>query len=165
MESKTIDGVLTYLCEELGGDWFLTGGTLVRLNFDASRGTEDIDLVRIRHQTLSDDVAKDRLFQWLIARGLGPEWVNSAVEPFVREVPDWEKNVILLRSGSRGNIFRPNLTLFVYLKIRRGTEVDITDISKAVAACSEGFDEKLFRSWSSSAVANRFEKYRQRLGL
>lgn len=43
MESKTLNEVLDYLGNELGGDWLLAGGSLVRLKFDATRGTEDMD--------------------------------------------------------------------------------------------------------------------------
>ncbi len=53
MDSQKIDEILKYLCNELGGDWFLTGGALVRIAFDPSRGTEDVDFVRIRHPSLS----------------------------------------------------------------------------------------------------------------
>jgi hypothetical protein len=40
MDSKRLDEILAYLCEDLGGDWLLTGGALVRHEFDASRGAE-----------------------------------------------------------------------------------------------------------------------------
>lgn len=156
METKTIEEILSYLCEELGGDWFLTGGALVRLIFDADRGTEDVDLVRIRHSELSDEAAKNQLFRWLIDRELGPEWVNSAVEPFVREVPGWESEVVLFRSGAKGRVLRPTITLFVYLKLRRGTEIDLLDIEKAISKCPEKLDEARLLAWGNARVNERF---------
>lgn len=48
MDTNKLQSVLDYLCKEVGGDWLLAGGALVRLKFDASRGTEDMDIVRIR---------------------------------------------------------------------------------------------------------------------
>lgn len=166
MESKTIEEVLAFLCENLGGDWLLTGGALVRLNFDENRGTEDLDLVRIRHPELSDEAAKNQLFKWLIQRGLGPEWVNSAVEPFVREVEEWDREVVLLRDGPRGKIFRPCLTLFVYLKLRRGSEIDLADIQKAAENCVERFDEAKFLTWAkgNKLLLIRYQSIKSWLG-
>jgi hypothetical protein len=165
IESKTLQEVLTYLKDELGGDWLLTGGSLVRLGFDSSRGTEDIDLVRIRHPEFSDEKSRNELFQWLLKRGLGPEWVNTAVEPFVREVPSWERELVRLQSGTRGQIFRPNLTLFVYLKLRRGSEIDLGDIRTVAPQCPEGFDEARFMSWADQKLQTRFRAQRSALGI
>lgn len=165
MDTKTINEILGYLCETLGGDWLLTGGSLVRLGFDGNRGTEDVDLVKIRHSQLTDEAAKNALFQWLLQRGLGPEWVNSAVEPFIREVREWEDELILFRSGSLGQIFRPNLTLFTYLKLRRGSDIDLRDIQQALPCCPEGFSEPKFLSWANETLKAKFMKYRFQLGL
>lgn len=147
IKSKQLDEILSFLVEELGGDWLLTGGALVCLNFDESRGTEDVDLARIRHLEISPEASLQKLYQWLIQRGLGPEWVNTAVEPFVQEVPDWKNESIVIRQGAKGRVFRPNLTLFTYLKLRRGTEIDLTDVERASEKCPEGFHEKKFHTW------------------
>lgn len=165
IDVKQLEEVMTYLCEELGGDWLLTGGALVRLNFDASRGTEDIDLVRISHPALSDEATRTQLFRWLMSRNLGPEWVNTAVEPFVREVANWENEILIIRTGTAGKIYRPNLTLFTYLKLRRGTEIDLLDIKKAVPKCPEGFDEKKFLKWANEVVEARYRKERAKLSF
>ena len=141
------------------------GGALVRLNFDSSRGTEDIDLVRMNHPELSDTAAKNTLYKWLIKKGLGPEWVNSAVEPFIREIQEWETEVVPLQTGARGKVYRPTLTVFVYLKLRRGTEIDLMDIKKAVPKCPEGFDEKKFMKWADDATKKKFTKLRANLGI
>ena len=165
MKTETIQEIINFLCQELGGDWFLTGGALVRLKFDSSRGTEDLDFVRINHPTLSDEAAKDIFFRWLMNKNLGPEWVNSAVEPFVKEVPNWQKETVLIEKGSKGRIFRPNQTLFIYLKLKRGSEIDFNDILIAKKKCSEKFDEKKFLSWADEKLKNKFLKFRDSLGL
>ncbi|MBS1960844.1 MAG: hypothetical protein JST04_01405 [Bdellovibrionales bacterium] len=165
MEPQTIEEILAHLIEEIGGDWLLAGGALVRLNFDADRGTEDIDLARMGHPTLSAQAALNEFYRWLIARGDGPERVNTAVEPFLEEVPHWNKEVVELRKGSRGRIYRPNLTLFVYLKLRRGTEIDLEDVRKAAPNCQEGFDEAKFLSWGNEATSAKFRRARKSLGL
>lgn len=165
LDSRVVDEILAYLCDDLGGDWLLTGGALVRLEFDAERGTEDVDLVRIRHRELSDEAARSLLFKKVMALGLGPEWVNTAVEPFVREVPDWEVQTVEIRDGKKGRVFRPNLTLFVYLKLRRCSEVDLQDIVKAAESCPEGFDLARFEAWADSGLRERLERNRTRLGF
>ena len=152
MDIHQIDSILKFLCDELGGDWFLTGGSLVRLEFDAQRGTEDMDLVRIRDELQSEERSRTRLFQWLMQNQLGPEWVNTAVEPFVKRVPNWENEVIELRSGKLGRVFRPNLTLFIYLKLGRGTSADWKDIEKAIPHCPEGFNWNKFESWATEKI-------------
>ena len=165
MEVKDVEEILDYLANTLGGDWLLTGGALVRLSFDASRGTEDVDLARMGHPHLSGDALLNQFYQWLIARGHGPEWVNTAVEPFLHEVPQWREETVVLKVGSKGKLFRPNLTLFTYLKIRRGTEIDLEDIRRARAQCPETFDETQFRKWAQKETLARFESSRAALGL
>lgn len=164
-DSTKIAEVLTYLCDEVGGDWLLAGGSLVCLKFDADRGTEDIDIMRIRHSHLSDEAAKNELFKWLIANGLGPEWVNAAMEPFVKAANGWESEIVEIKTGKKGRIFRPTLTLFTFLKLRRGTEIDLRDIVSARKSCPEKFDETKLKSWSNEAVWNRFQKVRKQIGF
>jgi hypothetical protein len=155
-----------HLCENLGGDWLLTGGTLVRLLFDAGRGTEDIDLARVAHPELSPERALTELYLFLRTLGLGPEIVNAAVEPFVHEVPDWRGELVTIRQGARGRIFRPTLTLFSYLKLRRGTPIDLEDIRAAVRYCGAAeFDAGKFARWADAELAGRFARVRLQLGL
>jgi len=165
MDEVIIKEVVAYLCNDLGGDWFLTGGSLVRLKFDDTRGTEDMDFVQISHFNLSEVSAKNELYKWLIKKGLGPEWINDAVEPFVRQVSDWKNELVEIESGLVGKVFRPNLTLFVYLKLNRASDIDLKDILIVAPQCHEGFDEKKFRTWVDQKILNRFEKHRRQIGI
>ena len=158
MDTSDIEKILNYLCQELGGEWLIAGGSLVRLAFDSSRGTEDLDLMRVKDSAQSNDASRNKLYQWLIARGLGPEWVNDAMEPFVREADGWEGQLVLLREGTKGKIYRPSLTLFVFLKLRRGTDIDIEDIKKAIPFCKEGFDPSVFKKWNHPNVKKNFAR-------
>ena len=47
MEHQTIEKLLALLCQEIGGDWLLAGGSLIQLEVNDARATEDIDLVNI----------------------------------------------------------------------------------------------------------------------
>ncbi|MGK5088937.1 hypothetical protein WDW86_15370 [Bdellovibrionota bacterium FG-2] len=144
---------------------FLTGGSLVKFEFESGRATEDIDIVRIRHDTLSDEASRNELYRWLIQRGSGPEWVNTAVEPFLNEVPDWKKEVVLIRNGSAGNIFRPSLTLFIFLKLRRGTPIDFQDIGHAIKHCPEGVEINKLKLWGSAPICEKYRKIAVSFGL
>ena len=164
IEATELEKIIKFLTDELGGDWFLTGGSLVKLAFDQSRGTEDVDFLRLAHPELSENKSKHLLYQWLIANGLGPEWVNTAVEAFVQDIPEWQKEVVLLREGNRGRLYRPTLTLFVYLKLRRGTEIDLADVQCAIPFCTEGFDKHKFLSWADEKTADRLKSCRTLFG-
>jgi hypothetical protein len=41
MEATTLEKFLQYLIDDIGGDWLLAGGSLVRLIFDETRGAEE----------------------------------------------------------------------------------------------------------------------------
>jgi hypothetical protein len=166
MEVVKIEGLLEKICQTVGGDWLLVGGSLVQIEYDAERGTEDIDLVPISHPTLSDVRAQDELFKAAKALGLEPENVNSAARFFVGEIPEWQIEVVSFREGPAGRIFRPSLNLFVALKLKRGTEVDLGDIRSAVK--KEGlkaFVETRFREIADAKTQARFDSLRASLGL
>jgi hypothetical protein len=166
MENEKVESVLRYLCDTLGGDWLLAGGSLVRLIFDARRGTEDIDLARVAHPVLSEESALNRLYVHVRSLGLGPEHVNPAFQAFLRQVPDWMGELVLLREGARGRIYRPSLTLFAYLKLLRGTPIDVEDVRSAVACLGPGeFMESRFRAWAAPEIQERFERHRAAIGL
>lgn len=166
LDLTKIQRLLDKVCQEIGGDWLLTGGSLVSLRFDSSRGTEDIDLVNVRHPTLEPMPLQTKLF--LEAKGLGltPEAVNSAASFFVRQVPGWEKHLKEIQVGPQGKVFRPDLTLFVRLKLGRATPVDLADIAAAVRACGPAeFNETIFRRWATADQLKLFEGHRGRWGL
>ena len=146
----------------------LAGGSLVQLMFDSQRGTQDIDLINIRHARLSEIPLQTELFLLAKSLGLTPENVNSAISFFVRQVPEWQTQIVLIREGKEGRVYRPTLTLFVYLKLGRGSEIDFQDIAAAVKSCGVAeFDEALLQSWckSPSTVYQKFQTIRARLGL
>lgn len=140
MEKAKADEILEKLCQEIGGDWLLLGGTLVQLYYDGARSTEDIDLVQMAHPSKSKEVAQDELFRFTMSRwGMGPEYVNLAVEFFVRDLSGWEAEIQVYRHGPKGRVFRPSLTLFCALKVRRGSELDLRDLKTAID--KEGADQ------------------------
>lgn len=166
MDSKTIEALIEEICQKIGGEWLLVGGSLVQVEYDGARATEDIDLVPIRHPTLSDVKSQDALFKAAAVLGLDAESVNSAARFFLSETPDWHDDAEEWRRGPLGAVYKPSLALFTALKLRRGTEVDISDIQSAVRKEGRGaFREARFRRFADARVQTKFDLLRARLGL
>ncbi len=129
MEKTKIEKIMHEICHKIGGDWLLVGGALVQIHYNGGRATEDIDLVHIRHKNKSKEIVQDELYKYALKSwGMGPEFINLSVEFFVHELKGWEKEIVLLSEGPSGRFFRPSLTLFCALKMRRATELDQDDI-------------------------------------
>ena len=47
VDAKFLEEILETLTDTVGGDWLLAGGSLVRLVFDDTRSTEDVDIARM----------------------------------------------------------------------------------------------------------------------
>ncbi len=166
METSKITAVIDEICQKIGGSWLLTGGGLVQLHFKAERATEDVDLVPIHHDRLSDVAAQNQLFQSAIRLGLGPENVNSAAQFFVNQIPDWKSHVVLLKSGAEGSVYRPDLTLFIVLKLHRATPIDLEDIASAVQALGKSeFNFENFKKMGNDITLKRFLSHQANWGL
>ncbi len=160
METTKIEAILDHLCQNIGGDWLLVGGALVQLHINAERATEDIDLAFISHSKKTLNLAQNELFQYSMQNlNIGPESVNLAVDFFLNEISDWRENCVLIQSGTQGRIFRPNLSLFVALKMRRASTIDINDIKEAMKLFPRPeFDEHKIAKWLND---ERFELFKK----
>jgi hypothetical protein len=166
VDSQTVEALLSDLCQNVGGDWLLAGGSLVLIEFGGGRPTEDIDIVNLTHPTLSPVASQTELFRAALRLGLSAENVNSPVGFFVNEIPGWQSHLVEMRTGPKGRIFRPDLALLVTLKLRRGTETDLEDLRVAFAKAGlKEFDEAAFRQMASREIQSRFSKLRKTLGL
>ncbi len=123
MDRQRIDAVVQAVADRLDGEWLLVGGSLVALWIDTGRTTEDIDLVPVRG---SKD-ARMALLGLAADLGLPVEALNSAADFFVERIPKWTDEIVVLRKGKRGTVYRPSPTLFLLLKIRRMSEEDLAD--------------------------------------
>jgi hypothetical protein len=66
---ENLNLALDYLCQNFGGQWLLLGGSLIRFDVDSTRGTHDIDLVRLDLESISE---KTRLITEMKALGVSP---------------------------------------------------------------------------------------------
>src|SRR6185437_3743829 len=158
MEISKIRKILEELCQNIGGDWLLVGGALVQIEFNAERATEDIDLARIASTAKSEAVLQTELFRFSMRElQVGPESLNLAVSPFLDDIKGWRDECKLLQTGSNGSVFRPSLSLFIALKMKRASSIDLSDVREALKHWpSEELDEKKLQSW---LTPERFKKY------
>ncbi len=117
----------------LTGEWLLVGGAAAAVWFDASRRTEDVDLIGLAG-TAEERIA---LMDFAVAAGLSPEVVNSAADYFVRRIPGWREAIEVLHRGPNATIYRPSPTLFLLLKIGRLSEKDLADCVELIAFARE----------------------------
>lgn len=122
LDNKTLKKFLEIAGEKLSGDWILIGGTVLPVLGIHHRATVDIDFVskNKKEETLKLMEIADEL-------GLSVETINQAGAFFLYQVPNFEDELILLYKGSRAKIFRPNLLLYLKLKIKRLSESDFLD--------------------------------------
>lgn len=158
METSKIRKILEELCQKIGGDWLLVGGALVQIEISAERATEDIDLALIASSEKSEAALQTELFRFTMSQlNTGPESVNLAVTPFLNEIPGWRSECKLLQTGPAGSIYRPNLTLFIALKMKRASGIDLSDVRQALKKWpSHELDEEKLRSW---ITPEHFQKY------
>ena len=83
MEVAKIQALIHEICHKIGGEWLLVGGSLVQMEYNGARATEDIDLIRLRHPTHSEVRSQDELFKAAYRHGLDPGSLNSAAKFFV----------------------------------------------------------------------------------
>jgi len=127
LDRARIEQVLEAITER-EGEWLLVGGAFVALWLEPRRTTEDIDIVGLR------GTPEERYALMDVAEQLGlpVEAVNSAADFFVHRIDGWREQITILRKGARGTIYRPTVTLFVLLKMRRLSERDLDDCEAAL---------------------------------
>jgi hypothetical protein len=167
IEAPRIRLLLDEICGKLGGTWLLGGGSLVLLEFDPQRVAHNVDLVpvNVKSGILQLQRQVDSLAHPL---GFTTAQVRALALGYLEEVPDWIRYSVELKSYSLGRLIRPDLTLFTYLKLRRGTEKDIADVRAAVAKLGRReFNVAAFASWAQSRadMLHRYQDTRAALGL
>lgn len=132
LDRARIERFVARAADELEGDWLLIGGAAAAIWFSPDRMTEDIDLVG----SSGTNAERLRLMEVAEAEGLPVEAVNSAADFFVRRIPDWNRETVLLRRGASAAIYRPTATMFLLFKIRRLGEQDLADCLSLIAWCA-----------------------------
>ena len=108
----------------LSGSWVIIGGSVLQLLNISARTTEDIDVAGPQTATQADILTLMEISQSL---GLPIETINQAGAFFLHKIENWEKKLILVHKEGKASIYRPNLELFLRLKIARLSESDLED--------------------------------------
>ena len=133
--------IIAEAADRLEGDWVLVGGGAAALWFDAARMTEDVDLVPVS----PDPAARYQLLDLADALGVPVEALNSAADFFLRRLDGWQDDLVLVSEGRRGRVFRPGPALFLRLKLRRLSALDLADcegLLDHLAREGTGFDAR-----------------------
>lgn len=110
--------------DELRGDWVIIGGTVLPLLGIMHRTTVDIEIAG------PEDTGQEQIVVLMeIAERLGlpVEAINQAGAYFLRKIDGWETMLEILRKGKKAIVYRPDVTLFILLKLQRLTESDLSD--------------------------------------
>ena len=115
--------------DTLTGDWVLIGATLLPLLGISQRTTTDIDLIG-----MTPDQNQQTLDLMMIAEQLGMpiESINQAAAYFLFKIPNFKDHLVLLHRGKTSTLYRPDLYLFLALKINRLSETDLDDCLKFI---------------------------------
>ena len=124
LDVQTLQKFLKIAGDRLHGNWVVMGGTVLPLLGNPIRSTVDIDLAGP-----SQASQKDTLILMEIAEELGlpVETINQAGAFFLFQIKGWENKVVELHKGKTAVFFRPNVDLFLELKIHRLNESDLSD--------------------------------------
>lgn len=124
ISSRILKKFMTLAGDQLQGHWVIIGGAIMPLLDEKARVTIDIDIAGPASATQSDT-----LKIMAIAEGLGlpVEAINQAGAFFLHKIKTWEEDLVLLHAGRTASFFRPNVTLFLLLKLQRFTETDAAD--------------------------------------
>lgn len=106
----------------------VVGGAFAALKLRRDRLTQDVDIMGLEN-TNAERLA---LMELAEQEGYPIETMNSAVDYFVRKIPDWESHLVELYRGQKSVVYGPDLTLFVMLKVGRMSEQDLADCLDAV---------------------------------
>ena len=109
---------------QLSGDWVILGGSVLTLRGISYRVTNDIDLAGPQEATQEQLLI---LFGIAEELGLPIEAINQAAAFFLYQIKDWRNHLIKVHSGRGANFFCPDDTLFLRLKFRRLSEIDLSD--------------------------------------
>ncbi len=122
---KLVDRFVDLVLKELEGDWVIIGGVVPYLLGSSERPTLDIDIAGPDEATQADTLKLMDIAQTL---GLPVESINQAASFFLKKIPGWQKQLVLIRSNQHCKVYRPNIELYFTLKLQRASESDIADL-------------------------------------
>ena len=124
ISQNNYDLFLKNILEQIDCDWLIIGGSLLVLLRASERATTDIDICSLGELT---NERRLQLMDIALQSGLPIEAINPAADFFLKQIPGWKESLILFKSGTNGNLYRPSIELYFKLKLNRSSQSDILD--------------------------------------
>lgn len=124
IDQKILKKFIKIAGDKLNGRWILIGGTVLPLLGIEHRVTTDIDFVGPATAPQSEVLKLMEIAEQL---GLPVESINQAGAYFLRKISGFEKHLVEVHKGKSATIYRPDVTLFLKLKMARLSETDLED--------------------------------------
>ena len=137
LDTRLLAQFLVKAGRKLKGEWVLLGGTLLPAVGIDVRATVDIDLVGLGKKEAAQQLELMSLAESL---GLPVESVNQAAAFFLKKIGYTKADLIVLEQGPSATIYRPSLSLYWRLKMRRLSETDLQDCEHYFNFCTSSGD-------------------------
>ncbi|MBW2263451.1 MAG: hypothetical protein JRG91_15910 [Deltaproteobacteria bacterium] len=124
--------------QRLSGDWVVMGGGVLPLLGIEHRVTVDVDIAGPESAGQEQTLALMHIAEEL---GLPVEAINQAGAFFLHRIEGWREELVTVHEGPGATIHRPNVTLFMLLKIPRLSEADLSDCLEMLRWASRGGEE------------------------
>jgi hypothetical protein len=124
IDQKLLKRLVKLAGDRLEGRWVLLGGTLLPWLGIDYRVTTDIDLAGLGRADQGQTLELMKIAEEL---GLPIESINQAAAYFLMKLQPFEKHLIPLHQGESAEILRPDLFLFLMLKVGRLSASDLMD--------------------------------------
>jgi hypothetical protein len=127
VDRKLLERFVRMAGRTLSGDWVVIGGCVLPLIGLEHRVTVDIDIAGPEKAGQDQTLALMGIAEKL---GLPIEAINQAGAYFLRRIKGWERDLVVVHEGPKARILRPNVTLFILLKVSRMSESDLSDCTE-----------------------------------
>ncbi|GJL65624.1 MAG: hypothetical protein NPIRA05_05950 [Nitrospirales bacterium] len=154
ISKELLDQFFELASEKLSGEWILLGGSVLPFVGRPIRATVDIDLATT---SLRGGEHQLELMEIAESLSLPIEAVNTAAEFFVRKIPGFENNLVHMFSKGDFCVNRPNVNLFIQLKLPRLSESDLEDILEFLKFAGE-IEEPINASLLRQMISKELEK-------
>ncbi len=154
ISKELLDQFFEIASEKLAGEWILVGGSVLPYLGRSIRSTVDIDLAT---KLLRAGEYQLELMEIAESLSLPVEAVNTAAEFFIRKIPGFESQLVQLYSKGDFCVYRPNVNLFIQLKLPRLSESDLEDTLEFLKFAGE-IKEYIDGSLLKKLISNELQK-------
>jgi predicted nucleotidyltransferase len=125
INAKLMEKFLEKASQKLTGEWVIIGGTVLPLTGIEHRITVDIDIVNLNFNSSNQDSIQ--LMEIADELKLPVESINQAGAYYLSKMGDINEHLILLIKTKSCKIYRPDVFLFLKLKLERLSSTDLED--------------------------------------